>query len=105
MTGIRLLDQVRNTIRALHYSRKTEQAYCYWIRHYIRFHQYRHPISLCNRDVARFLSHLALERRLSVTSQHQAFNALVFLYAEVLGKPLGKADGWVRESCSVLGHG
>ncbi len=42
MSVIRLLDRVRNTIRALHYSRKTEQAYCYWIRFFIRFHRCRY---------------------------------------------------------------
>ncbi len=96
MAGKRLMDQVRDRIRTLHYSRKTEHSYSYWIRSFIRFHGYAHPSSLGARDVARFLTWLAVERRVSAATQNQAFNAILFLYKRVLDLPLGKIEGVER---------
>jgi hypothetical protein len=56
----RLLDQLRTKIRALHYSLRTEQAYLYWVRRFIRFHGRRHPRELGGKEVEVFLSHLAV---------------------------------------------
>jgi len=96
MPGTRLLDQVRDAIRVRHYSRKTEHAYCYWIRYYIRFHKYAHPAEMDESHVAQFLTHLAVNRMLSAGSQNQALNAIVFLYKRVLNIPLESTDGVVR---------
>ena len=84
MSDIRLLDRVRNTIRALHYSRKTEHAYCYWIRFFIKFHRCRHPTELGAKDISTFLTWLAVHRQVSASTQNQAFNAILFLYNKVL---------------------
>jgi integron integrase len=92
----RLLDQVRHTIRALHYSRKTEQAYCYWIRFYIRFHRNRHPNRLDHRHVSQFLTFLAVRRNVAAATQNQAFNAIMFLYNRVLGQPLQHIEDVIR---------
>lgn len=56
MSKTRIMDQVRNTVRALHYSRKTEHAYCYWIRSYIRFHNYRHPALMGADELSQYLT-------------------------------------------------
>ena len=80
----RLLDQVRHAIRLRHYSRRTEQAYVRWIRRYILFHDKRHPVELGGEAVARFLSWLAEDRRVSASTQTQALSALLFLYRHVL---------------------
>jgi integron integrase len=92
----RLLDRVRYTIRALHYSRKTEQAYCYWIRFYIRFHRNRHPNRLDHRHVSQFLTFLAVRRNVAAATQNQAFNAIMFLYNRVLGQPLQHIEDVIR---------
>lgn len=61
----RLLDQVRHRARARHYSRRTEKAYAGWIRRFILFHGKRHPTMMGAGDIARFLTWLAVERRVS----------------------------------------
>src|SRR5437870_805286 len=81
----RLLDQVRERIRTKHFSRHTEQAYVSWIRRFVLFHGKRHPNEMGRVEVSRYLSHLAVRRRVSASTQNQALNALLFLYQEVLG--------------------
>jgi integron integrase len=92
----RLLDVVRQSIRARHYSRRTEKAYAGWIKRYIFFHGRRHPREMGVAEVTRFLSSLAIERRVSASTQNQAFSALLFLYREVLQLPLVGLDDVVR---------
>jgi integron integrase len=96
MSKVRLLDQVRQTIRALHYSRSTEDAYCYWIRFYIRFHGCHHPAELTAEHVSQFLTFLAVHRNVAAATQNQAFNAIAFLYNRVLRKPLEHIDNVIR---------
>lgn len=81
---MKLLAQVRVAIRLRHYSRRTEKQYIWWIRRFIEFHQRRHPAELGQAEVAAFLAHLAVERRVSGATQNQALSALLFLYGEVL---------------------
>jgi integron integrase len=80
---------VRQAIRTRHYSRRTEEAYVGWIRRFILFHGKRHPEMMGEPEVTRFLSHLAVERRLSAVTQTQALSAIIFLYREVLRRELG----------------
>lgn len=87
----RLLAVLRRQLRLGHYSMRTEQAYVGWVRRYVRFHEYRHPRDLDERDVVAFLRFLVEERRVSASTQAQAQAALLFLYKEVLGRPLGLA--------------
>jgi len=94
--GSPFLAQVRDAIRARHYSVRTEDAYLFWVRRFIRFHGKRHPRDLGEADVAAFLSHLAVARGVAPNTQAQALNALVFLYRHVLGRPLGEIPGIVR---------
>ncbi len=92
----RLSDQVRDALRRKHYSYRTEQAYLYWIRHFILFHDKRHPREMAEREVAAFLTHLAVDRRVSASTQNQALNAILFLYKQVLGRNIGLIHGVVR---------
>lgn len=85
----KLLDQVRGAIRARHYSRRTEEAYVYWIRKYILFHGKRHPRELGAAHVTAFLTALAIKDRVSASTQNQALSGLLFLYRFVLRVELG----------------
>ena len=93
---MKLLTQVRQALRLRHYSRRTEDAYVWWVRRYIRFSGRRHPRELGEREVTRFLSSLALDRGVSASTQNQALSALVFLYGEVLHLPVGWLAALVR---------
>jgi hypothetical protein len=62
----RLLDQVRERVRYLHYSIRIEQAYAHWVRAFVRFHALRHPAELGTTQVEAFLTWLAAERRVAV---------------------------------------
>src|SRR6266478_2005124 len=92
----RLLDRVRDAIRARHYSRRTEDAYVGWIRRYIFFHGKRHPAELGAAEVTRFLSSLAVDGHVAASTQNQALGALLFLYRDVLELDLPWLDGIVR---------
>ncbi len=92
----KLLDQVRQAIRARHYSDKTEKAYVHWIKRYIFFHNKRHPLEMAESEIAAFLSNLATDRHVSASAQNQAFNAILFLYDNVLGKKIALIGGVVR---------
>jgi integron integrase len=83
-TGPKLLQRLREALRAYHYSPRTEEAYVGWVRRYVRFHGLRHPGELGQEEIRRFLTALAVRGRLSASSQTQALSALVFLYREVL---------------------
>ena len=84
LQSTRLLDQVRERIRLLHYSRRTEDAYVHWIRAFVRFHGIRHPAQMGGPEVEGFLGWLASERSVSASTHRQALSALIFLYAKVL---------------------
>jgi integron integrase len=81
---MKLMDQVRNKIRYKQYSLRTEQAYTGWIRRYIFFHNKRHPAEMGASEIESFLTHLAVERKVSPATQNLALNSILFLYREVL---------------------
>ena len=83
LRSVKVLDQLRERIRYLHYSLPTEQAYVHWVRAFIRFHGVRHPATLGS-EVEAFLSWLANERRFPVSTHRQALAALLFFYGKVL---------------------
>lgn len=84
----KLLDEVRDKLRFLHYSLRTEHSYVGWIKRYILFHGKRHPKDMGAAEVGAFLSSLAVERNVAAATQNQALAALLFLYKEVLGVAL-----------------
>jgi integron integrase len=87
---------MRHEIRLRHLSRRTERAYVAWVRRYVVFHEKRHPRDLGTPEVARFLTWLAVERKVGASTQNQALAALIFLYRHVLGLELGGLDDVVR---------
>jgi len=90
------MDQIHEVCRRRHLSKRTEEAYRFWIRRFIFFFDKRHPRELREADVAKFLNHLAVKREVSASTQTQALNALVFLYRDVLASPLEKLPGFNR---------
>jgi site-specific recombinase XerD len=82
---MKLLDQVRNVIIRKHYSIRTEQAYLSWIKNFIGYHKMRHPRDMGVKEIESFLTHLAHDRKVASSTQNQAFNAILFLYRDVLG--------------------
>jgi len=85
----KLLVRMRRVLRAAHYSPRTEAVYVGWVRRFVRFHGLRHPDRLRETEVVAFLTHLATEGRVSASTQQQALSALLVLYRDVLGRPLG----------------
>jgi integron integrase len=92
----KLLDRVRGTLRARHYSPATEKAYVNWIKRFLGFHQFRHPREMGTAEIIEFLSYLATEREVGASTQNQAFAALLFLYRAVLDLEIAGLDGVVR---------
>ena len=92
---MKLLERVSQAIRTRHYSPRTEEAYVDWIRKFILFHDLRHPKDMAEPEIARFLTHLAVRRRMSASSQNQALSALLFLYRHVLEREVGQLEGLV----------
>jgi integron integrase len=92
----KLLDRVRDVIRAKHYSYRTEETYVQWIRRYILFHNKRHPSEMGCEEVNAFLTHLAVEDRVAASTQNQALCAILFLYREVLRQEIGLELNAVR---------
>jgi len=86
----KLLDQVSEVMRFKHYSLRTERTYREWIKRFIFFHGKRHPREMGAFEVERFLSDLAVTHKVAASTQNQAFNALLFLYREVLHQEMGQ---------------
>ena len=92
----RLLDQVRDAIRFRHISLHTDQSYIQWIRRYIYFHGKCHPEDMGEEEISSFLTRLAVDRKVSTSTQNQALSALLFLYKQVLAINLDWLDNVVR---------
>ncbi len=92
----KLLDRVRAAVRLRHYSPRTAEAYVFWVRRFVLFHGKRHPSTMGAREVAAFLTMLAVERGVSASTQNQASSALLFLYREVLGVDPGEVPAVVQ---------
>jgi integron integrase len=86
--GKKLLEILRDKIRFKHYSLRTEQVYLGWTKRYILFHNKRHPKDMGKVEIEQFLTHLAVDNQVSPTTQNQAFNAILFLYKEILNKSM-----------------
>jgi len=93
---MKLLDRLRAQIRVRHFSPRTEEAYAGWVRRYVVFHGRRHPDQMGEAEIRAFLSFLAEQRNVSSSTQNQALAALLFLYREVMGRPLDWVDVGIR---------
>lgn len=96
----KLLDQVRGKIRVKHYSLRTEQAYADWVKRFILYHGKRHPAEMGAVEVEQFLTHLAVQGKVSASTQNQAKSALLFLYKEVLAIELPWLDNVTQAKAS-----
>ena len=92
----KLLERLRIHLRTRHYSIRTEQAYIDWARRFIVYHGKRHPQDMGAAEVEAFLSHLAVDRQVSASTQNQAKAALLYLYKQVLGVDLPWLDEVVQ---------
>jgi len=99
----RLLEQVRSAMRLHHYSLHTERSYVDWIKRYVQFHQMKNRDDLADaeRKIEAYLTDLAVQGKVSASTQNQAMNALMFLYKRVLQVPLGGAINAVRAGRKV----
>ena len=75
----KLLHRMRDHLRTRHYSIRTETAYLDWVRRFILFHDKRHPAEMGAVEVAAFLTHLAVDRQVSASTQNQAKSAILYL--------------------------
>lgn len=96
LRSVRVLDQLRERCRLLHYSLRTEEVYAYWVKAFIRFHGLRHPSEMGGPEVEAFLMHLANDRAVAPSTHSQALSALLFFYTKVLAHDLP----WLKE----IGH-
>ena len=92
----KLLDSLREALRSRHYSRRTEQTYCHWVRRFIFFHNKRHPAEMAEPEINAFLTHLAVKEKVSASTQNQALSALLFLYRYVLSREIGDLGEVIR---------
>ena len=75
----KLLDRLREALRSRHYSLRTEQSYCHWVKRFIFFHNVRHPAEMAEPEINAFLTNLAIREKISASTQNQALSALLFL--------------------------
>ena len=92
----RLLDNVREVLRVHHYSLSTEHSYIQWIKRFIFFHNKRHPKEMGANEITAYLTHLAVNRKVSPSTQNQALSAILFLYKRVLEIDLPWLDNVIR---------
>ena len=92
----KFLDQCREVLRLKHYSIRTEQAYCSWIKRYILFHHKRHPSEMGESEIRSFLADLAVKGNVAASTQTVALSALLFLYRDVLKVALPFIDNIER---------
>jgi integron integrase len=92
-TKLKLLDQVRVTLRTNHYSRKTEESYTSWIKQFIIFNNKIHPEKLGKEEIQKFLNYLAIDRNVSSSTQNQALQGILYLYKYVVKKDVG----WIED--------
>jgi integron integrase len=85
-----------HALRARHYSLRTEQAYAHWVKRYIFFHKLRHPAEMGEAEINAFLTHLAVDGKVSSSTQNQALSAILFLYRHILGREVGQIGEVIR---------
>jgi len=95
------MDQVSEVMRYHHYGHRTEEAYVRWIKGFIYFHNKKHPKDMGKEEIEAYLSHLAVKQHVAISTQNQAFNALLFLYKQVLNLPFADDISAIRSKKPV----
>lgn len=90
------LNDLRDHMLTMRYSKRTVHSYIQWIKYFIVFNKKQHPRDMGDAEVRRFLSHLAINRQVSPTTQALALNALAYLYNKYLKQPLGDISDFRR---------
>jgi site-specific recombinase XerD len=85
----KLMDHLHEALRSRHYSRRTEQADCHWVRRFILFHNVRHPAEMAEPEINTFLTHPAVKEKVSTSTQCETLSSLLFLYRHVIGPKVG----------------
>ena len=80
----KLVEAISDVCRTEHYAYRTEETYLKWIKRFIAFYGNKHPREMGATEVQDFLTHLAVDRKISASSQNQALSAILFLYKKVL---------------------
>jgi hypothetical protein len=94
--GPKLLDRLQEALRSRHYSHRTKQTYCHWVRQSIVFRHVRRPADMAETEINAFLTHLAVKEKVSASTQNQALSALLFLYWDAIGQEVGDAGEVIR---------
>jgi site-specific recombinase XerD len=94
----KLLEQMGEALRSRHYSRRTEQTYCHWVKRFIYFHNVRHPAEMAEPEINAFLTHLAVKEKVSASTQNQALSALLSSIATLSD---ARWATWARSSAPV----
>jgi site-specific recombinase XerD len=92
----KLLDRLREALRSRHYSRRTEQSYCHWVKRFCYFHNLRHPAEMAEPEINAYLTYLAVKEKVSASTQKQALSALLFVYRHVLDREIGDLGEVIR---------
>ncbi|WP_114766969.1 integron integrase [Vibrio rhodolitus] len=82
------MEKVRTELRTKQYSIRTEKCYMHWIRYFIRFNDLKHPESMGNVEIERFLNHLAVDRKVSAATQNLALCAIIFMYRHIIQRDI-----------------
>jgi len=82
------LNQIRDVIRTKRYSRRTEKSYLYWVKAFIIFNDKQHPNDMGGFEIDRFLTHLAVNRGVTASTQNQALCAIIFMYKHVIKREI-----------------
>ena len=88
MANSPFLESIRHVMRTKHYSIQTEKTYLLWIKRFILFNQKRHPKDLGEQEVTQFLTHLAVNRKVTSSTQNLALCTIVFMYKHIFVKTL-----------------
>ena len=83
------LTHIREYMLTRNFAMKTVETYLYWIKFYINYNQQIHPVKLTEAHVEAFLTFLIVERNVASSTQAVALNAVVFLYREIIKRPIG----------------
>ena len=86
----KFMRDLRRFIRERGYSFDTEKTYTYWIKRFIHYTKDKPPYCFGSTEVEGFLSYLAVDQHVAISTQKTALNALAFLYNKFLQQPLGK---------------
>ncbi len=96
---------MHEALQVRHYSHRTEEVYCFLVKRYVHFNDVRHPQEMSEPEINAFLTHLAVEEKVSASTQNQALSALLFLYRNVIGLAVGDLCELIRARIAAMKAG